>query len=143
MTSVDTGCWWLPTWVSCPCHQSTGLYLIYQYPVSELPACFQTVQKIPPLTSKVDRMVPGEPWCPVAQAEILLNCSEKERKYKCLGKIYCSNRLLWRNYISKDTYFKYEVQYDHIQIEDIKSDVGVIKYHEMVAWNLFYCQMRK
>ena len=105
LTSIDTGCWWLPTWVSCPCHQSTGLYLIYQYPVSELPACFQTVQKIPPLTSKVDRMVPGEPCCPVAQDEILLNCSEKDGKYKCLGKIYCSHRLLW-NYISIDTFLE-------------------------------------
>ena len=46
------------------------------------------MQKIPPLTSKVDRMVPGEPCCPVAQDEILLNSSEKDRKYKCLDKRY-------------------------------------------------------
>ena len=72
-------------------------------------------------------MVPGEPWCPVAQDEILLNCSEKDRKYKCLDKI------IMQLYISEDTFFEEEVQYDHIQIEHIKSDVRVIKYHEMVA----------
>ena len=49
-----------------------------------------------------------------------------------LDKIYCSNRLLW-NYISRDTFLKAEDQYDHIQIEHIKSDVRVIKYHQMVA----------